>query len=181
MVMLKNTEEKYGAVAKLFHWVIGITIIFMLAFGLWMSDLPMSPDKFKYYGIHKSIGALVLIAAALRLLWRLTNKQPELPKDMPWYEKLGANLSHIALYIMMFFMPLVGWAMSSAAGFPVTVFDAFTLPNLTSPSPEKVDLFKLLHYYGGLFMIGLISLHALAALYHHFWHKDNVLKRMLPW
>ncbi len=178
---IRNTDESYGVIARAFHWIIGLTIIFMLAFGLWMQGLPMSPDKFKYYGWHKSIGALVLVAAAARLLWRLANKTPKLPADMAWYEKAGAHLSHLALYFFMFFMPLIGWAMSSAAGFPVSVFGWYTLPNITSPNPENVELFKSLHYYGGLVLIAVIAVHASAALYHHFWHKDNVLKRMLPW
>lgn len=181
MAHIKNTDESYGIIARAFHWLIGLTIIFMLAFGLWMQGLPMSPDKFTYYGWHKSIGSIILIAVALRLLWRLVNKTPKLPSDMKWFEKAGAHASHFTLYIMMFYMPLIGWAMSSAAGFPVTVFGWFTLPSITSSNPENVELFKDLHYWGGLFLIAVISVHALAALYHHFWRKDNVLKGMLPW
>lgn len=181
MAHIKNTDESYGVIARAFHWLIGLTIIFMLAFGLWMQELPMSPDKFKYYGWHKSIGSLILIAVALRLLWRLMNKTPKLPAGMPWYERYGAHASHLLLYVMMFYMPLVGWAMSSAAGFPVSVFGWFTLPNLTAPNQDNFKLFQTMHYWGGLFLIALVSVHFLAALFHHFWRKDNVLKGMLPW
>ena len=181
MVPLKNTDETYGVISRAIHWLVAVTIIFMLAFGLYMSGLPINAEKFKYYGWHKSIGAILLIAVAFRLLWKLANKTPKLPNDMPWFEKAGADLSHFSLYFMMFYMPLVGWAMSSAAGFPVSVFGWFMLPNLLAPNPEKMKLLGAMHYYGGMFLIGLISLHVFAALYHHFWRKDNILKRMLPW
>lgn len=180
-MMLKNTPEKYGAIAKFFHWVMALAIIFMLVLGFYMQDLPVSPDKFQYYGLHKSIGALILIAVTLRLAWRQINVIPKLPSDMNFPERLGAHLSHYALYTMMFAMPLVGWAMSSAAGFPVTVFDMFTLPNIVAPDKARFELLRELHWLGGYMLAGLIILHAAAALFHHFWRKDNVLKRMLPW
>ena len=179
-MLLRNNHEKYGAIAKCFHWVMALAILMMLAVGFIMTDLPMSPDKFRVYGIHKSIGALILIAAFLRLFWRFINVVPELPADMPTWQKLGAHGSHVALYILMFVMPLTGWLMSSAAGFQVSVFGWFLLPNLIAPSPGLREIFGILHELLAFAIIGLVSLHILAALKHHFIDKDTILRRMLP-
>jgi cytochrome b561 len=181
MAMLKNTEARYGAVAKTFHWLMALAIIFMLCLGLYMQGLQMSTDKMSYYGLHKSIGATILVLATLRVVWRQLNVIPKLPSDMNFIERLGAHLNHYALYFMLFAMPLLGWAMSSAAGFPVNVFGLFTMPNIVSPDREQFELFRDLHAIGARILIGLIILHVSAALFHHFWRKDNVLRRMLPW
>lgn len=177
---LKNTENSYGSIAKAFHWLMALTIIFMLALGLYMDSLEMSQQKLNLYGLHKSIGALILIAVTLRLLWRQLNIIPNLPDNMNKFERFGAHASHYLLYAFMFGMPLVGWLLSSAAGFPVSVFGWFTLPNLISPDRELVKLFGEIHELGGIALIGLIALHALAALFHHFVKKDDVLRRMMP-
>jgi len=158
-----------------------LAIIGMLALGIYMSDLKLDPWKLKVYGWHKATGALILIFVILRLLWRFANKTPELPLNMKAFEKLGAHASHAFLYIMMLYMPMVGWLMSSAAGFPVSVFGWFTLPNLMDANKEYVKLFKEMHEIGGFLLIGLICLHVSAALFHHFYKKDSVLRRMLPW
>jgi cytochrome b561 len=179
-MLLRNNHEKYGAIAKCFHWVMALAILMMLAVGFIMTDLPMSPDKFRVYGIHKSIGALILIAAFLRLFWRFINIVPELPADIPTWQKLGAHGSHVALYILMFVMPLSGWLMSSAAGFQVSVFGWFLLPNLIAPSPGLRKIFGIAHEVLAFAIIGLVSLHILAALKHHFIDKDTILRRMLP-
>lgn len=179
-MQLKNSSERYGAIARIFHWVMALAIFGMLAVGFIMTDLPMNPDKFRVYGIHKSVGALILIAALLRLLWRLINLVPPLPAHMPLWERLGAHGSHIALYILLFIMPLSGWLMSSAAGFPVSVFGWFTLPNLIAPDKALQELLVEVHELLAFAIIGLVTLHAAAALKHHFIDKDNVLRRMLP-
>ncbi len=178
--MLKNDIERYGSVAKFFHWLMALAIIGMLALGLYMEDLEISPDKLKLYGIHKSIGVLILIFASLRLVWKNINIIPKLPDSIPALQKLAAGISHYALYATMFLMPLSGWLMSSAAGFQVSVFGIFKLPNLINKDQDLRNLFSSAHTFIGYALIVLIILHALAALKHHFIDKDNILRRMLP-
>ena len=181
MAQWRNTSLAYGIVARGFHWLMALMIIGMLCVGFYMDGLPMSPDKLRFYGLHKATGVLILALVSLRLLWRAANPVPALPSDMPVWQRWGAHLSHYGLYGLMFAMPLIGWTMSSAAGIPVSVFGWFSLPHLIGPSKELVDLTKALHFYGALALIALISAHAGAALYHHFIRKDTILKRMLPW
>jgi cytochrome b561 len=178
--MLRNTLTSYGSVAKFLHWLMALVIIGLLCVGLYMSDLENSPDKFKLYGLHKSFGITALALVALRLLWKARNIQPPLPETMRRIEKFLAHAGHFALYACIIVMPLSGWSMSSAAGIPVSVFGLFTLPDLVSPDKHLAHRFGMLHEYTGYLLILLIALHVLAALTHHFYYKDNVLTRMLP-
>lgn len=176
----KNTLQTYGVIAKGFHWLMAILIITMIAVGLIMADMENTPDKFKLVGLHKAIGIIVLFLAALRFGWKIINISPALPDSMSKIMKLGANLSHYALYALMFAMPLTGWLMSSAAGFPVSVFGLFVMPNLIAPNKEFGHFMRELHEIFAWTLVGLITLHVSAALLHHFYYKDNILRRMLP-
>lgn len=176
----RNSKNAYGYVAIALHWLLGLAIIGMLILGLYMEGLSLTPGKLNLYGIHKSIGSLILIAVAARLLWRLANPTPELPAHMSRAERWLVHLGHLGLYFCMFAMPMSGWLMSSAAGFPVSVFGWVTLPDLVEKGHEWRQYFGLAHTYVSYLMIGLIGAHFIAALLHHFVHKDNVLSRMLP-
>ncbi len=178
--MIKNTESTYGSVAKSFHWLIFVLIAGLLAVGFLMTDMENGPDKFRIYGLHKSTGITVLMLALLRLGWKMANVTPLLPDGMRSLEKLAARAGHWALYALMIAMPLSGWLMSSAAGFSVSVFGVFTLPDLVAPDKMLKDTLSDLHELLGYAIIVMVSLHALAALLHHYYHKNNVLRRMLP-
>lgn len=178
---LGNTKDSYGIVSKSFHWVMALGIIFLLILGFYMHGLPSSPDKFALYGLHKSIGAILLFLVILRFVWRVGGLIPLLPDNIPNWQKISANLIHYALYGLMFLMPLSGWFMSSAAGYPVSIFGLVTLPALISPNRELVGLFKEFHEIFAWGIIALLVLHILAAVKHHFIDRDNILRRMLPW
>ncbi len=179
--MLRNSAQAYGLIHKAFHWLMAAAIIGMFALGLWMEDLPLGPEKFSWYGLHKSIGATLIAAVFLRFIWRQLNAVPTLPESMKWHERMGAHLGHWGLYGLMFILPVSGWLMSSAAGFPVSVFGWFTLPDLIAADKDLAELLGEAHELLAFAIIGLAAIHASAALMHHFIKKDNVLKRMLPW
>lgn len=177
---LRNTYTSFGSIAKTFHWVMVLGFIALYGLGFYMDGLPLGPKLFEIIGIHKSIGIVVLGLAVLRLIWRFTNPTPDLPDTMPAHERLGAHVSHIALYGVMLVMPLSGWAMSSAANFPVSVFGWFTLPNMIEPSKTALENLKAFHGIMAWVILGLLALHVAAALKHHIVDKDDVLTRMLP-
>jgi len=178
--MLKNTQQTYGSVAKTFHWLIFLLIAGLVTVGFVMEKLPMSPDKFKLFGLHKSFGITVLTLVTLRLLWKLVNAAPLLPDTLSALEKFLAHAGHWTLYALMFLMPFSGWMMSSAAGLPVSVFGWFTLPDLVAPDKDLKEIFREVHKTAAWTLIVMVGLHVLAALLHHFYYKDNVLVRMLP-
>jgi cytochrome b561 len=91
-----------------------------------------------------------------------------------------APATHGAFYVLLFAMPLTGWMMSSAKNYSVSWFGLFTWPNLIAPNETAFNLLKSTHDYLSDLLFALAILHVLAAIKHHFWNKDDVLKRMLP-
>lgn len=177
---IRNTKSQYGSVAKFLHWLMFLLIVGLIIVGSFMEDIEPMTLKFQVYGLHKSLGISVLILVAVRLLWKITNTSPSLPAHMKPIEKLMAHAGHAALYLLLIAMPVSGWVMSSAAGFPVSVFGLFTLPDLVAPDRHLMKDMEDVHELLANAIMVLVSIHALAALMHHFYHKDNVLKRMLP-
>lgn len=176
----RNTDGSYGSVAKFFHWTVFALISCLLAVGFIMTDMENGPDKFKVYGWHKSVGIMVLFLVALRLAWKLHNVSPAMPNTLNALEKRAARTVHGLLYVLMFAMPMTGWLMSSAAGFSVSVFGWFTLPDLVSADKELREFFGSAHAVIAYLILLLAGAHVGAALLHHFYYRDNVLIRMLP-
>jgi len=176
---IKNTENSYGWVSRFLHWIVFVLVAGMLAIGLYMTDQKFSPDILKLYGLHKSIGITVLALAVLRVIWTLSNTAPKmLGLEKPW-EKLAARSVHGLLYLCLFIMPLSGWVMSSTAGYPVSVFGLFTLPDLVGADKELHELTEEIHELTAYGFMGLIAAHAGAAFLHHFKKKDRTLIRMM--
>lgn len=178
-----NAEGKrYSTVAIVLHWLLGISIFAMFAIGIYMSDLPFSPLRLKLYNYHKWAGITFLILSVLRLVWRLVNKPPALPKAieqaMPSWQTKVYHSTHYALYALFFAVPLIGWAYSSAAGFPIVLFGVLPLPDFMTVDKEFAKQIKELHEVSAFALVGLALLHMGAALKHHFIDKDGLISRM---
>ncbi len=179
-----DAAARYSTVAIVLHWLLGLSIFAMFAIGVYMSDLPFSPARLKLYNYHKWAGITFLILSVLRLIWRLVNKPPALPKAieqaMPTWQTKIYHATHYALYALFFVVPLIGWAYSSAAGFPIVLFGVLPLPDFISVDKEFAKQIKELHGASAFALIGLALLHIGAALKHHFIDKDGLVSRMLP-
>lgn len=180
-----NAETaRYSTVAIVLHWLLGLSIFAMFAIGIYMTDLPFSPLRLKLYNYHKWAGITFLILSVLRLVWRLVNKPPALPKAieqaMPSWQTKVYHGTHYALYALFFAVPLIGWAYSSAAGFPIVLFGVLPLPDFMSVDKEFAKQIKELHEISAFALVGLAVLHIGAALKHHFIDKDGLISRMLP-
>lgn len=175
---LKNSEQRFGWMAMGLHWLMALLIIGMLSLGIYMVDLPISLQKLKLYGWHKEYGFIILALAVFRLYWRLTNINPRL--SLPFLEQIAARLVHFAFYGFLFAMPITGWLLTSATGIPTSFFGLFTIPNLIGPNKELLEWFGWIHQWLAYALIAAIIVHTLAALKHHFYDKDDILRRMLP-
>ena len=168
---------RYSGIAIALHWVLGLAIIGSFAMGIYMSDLPMSPTRLKLYNYHKWAGITILTLSALRLLWRLTHRPPaDVP--MPTWQARIAHFTHVALYALFFAVPLVGWAYSSAAGFPIVVFGVMPLPDFVSPDKALAEVLKATHAKLAFLMAFLVVGHIAGALKHQFIDRDGLLTRM---
>ena len=171
---------KYSGVAIVLHWLIGLMILTSLSVGLYMVDLSLSPTKLRLYSWHKWAGVTIFMLVLIRCWWRLSHTPPPLPDTMPHWQRIAANASHTLLYALMIVIPLSGWLMSSAKGFQTVYFGVLPLPDLLQKNKELGDTLALVHKTLNFTMIGVVILHAGAALKHHFIDKDDILRRMLP-
>jgi cytochrome b561 len=171
---------RYGAVAQLFHWLIAALIVVQFTLAWIADDLPLGMQKLATLARHKSFGMTVLMLVVLRLLWRLFHPPPQLPSAMSPIERKLARGTHVLFYALLFVMPLTGWMMSSAKNYSVSWFGRFTWPNLIAPNERAFEVLKTTHQTLSWLLLALAILHIVAALKHHFWNKDDVLRRMLP-
>lgn len=176
----RNTTERYGGIAQGFHWTVAILVLSLLVIGVLMTDMKPGPDMFKVYALHKSVGITVLTLAVLRLIWKLSNPHPHsLPTHQRW-EQILARMVHVFLYFAIIGMPLSGWIMSSAKGFPVSFFGWATLPDLVSPNEELSKIANRFHELTAYSLMAAIGLHFAGAMKHHVIDKDATLRRMVP-
>jgi cytochrome b561 len=172
-------SDRYTPTAISLHWLIALLIFIAFPLGIYMHDLPLSPDKLRLYSYHKWIGVTVFALALVRVYWRATHVPPSLPDNMPNWEKFAAHATHYALYALIFIIPISGWLMSSAKGFQTVWFGVLPLPDLLDKDKELGDLLLEVHKLLNFLLFGLVLGHVGAALKHHFIQHDDILARMV--
>jgi cytochrome b561 len=176
----RDTNTRYGGVAIGLHWLIAIAILGSFSLGFYMSDLPLSPQKLKFYSWHKWAGVTIFLCVLVRLVWRLSHRPPELPDSIPAWQRKVAEVTHALLYLLMVVIPITGWLMSSAKGFQTVYFGVLPLPDLLAKNDELGERLEQAHALLNYGMAALVVAHLGAALKHHFVDRDEVLARMLP-
>jgi cytochrome b561 len=174
--------KKYSLSSRIIHWLMAAIIIFLLGLGIYMTEfLPKdAPNHLEVYLLHKSFGALALILIFVRIINRLFNKAPELPKTLSKLEKNLSHLGHFGLYILMILVPVSGYLMSNSFGYPVHLF-SLELPFLVSENFELGKIFAEAHEISAYSLLALVVIHILAVIKHRFFDKpeNDVLKRMI--
>jgi cytochrome b561 len=183
--------RRYTSAAIWLHWLVAIGILLNIALAWTWPNVPDAQVR-PLIDAHKSIGITVLGLAVLRLLWRLTHTPPALPSKYQQWEIRTSHLTHWALYLLIFTMPLTGWlhdsAWKDAATHPMYVFGLFEWPrigfiqNLDPVTREKLhDLFGESHEVAAKLVYALFALHVLGALKHQFLDGTRELQRMWFW
>ena len=167
-------------IAKGLHWLMAALLLGLLALGLYMTDLPLSPEKLLLYSWHKWLGVSAFLLLWCRLLWRLTHRAPAAPKGVSAGMARLATLGHLALYALMLLIPLSGWLMSSAKGVPTVWFGLWPIPDFLPRDRALGDALQLVHRALNYLLMATIAGHVAAALWHHTVRKDDTLRRMLP-
>jgi cytochrome b561 len=169
--------DRFALPARLLHWLMALLILAMLLIGAGM----MSTVSERYPVLlawHRPIGLVILILALVRIAVRVTHRPPPLPADLPAVQRIAAKGSHHVFYLLMVAMPLIGWAMQSAGGYPVTVWKGF---NLFPILPHDVAVYGWLRQAHGLLGTAfflLILVHLGAALFHGLVRRDGVFRSM---
>ena len=169
---------EYTQTAKGLHWLMAALIIGLLALGIYMSKLPLSPTKLELYAWHKWFGVTVFLLVWVRLAWRIMHPPPTPPEGLSTLLVRLAHIGHFALYAFMIVIPLSGWLMSSAKGFQTVWFGVIPLPDLIDKNRELGNALQLLHKVLNVLFMLTIAGHTAAALWHHFCRKDETLRRM---
>ena len=171
--------QRFNPLQRTLHWLMAICILAMLFIGVGMVSTVAS-DYLTLVNIHKPLGIAILVLALIRLVVRLRYGAPPLPLDLPEPMKLAAYLSHYALYALMIAMPLIGWAMLSAAEYPVVLWPAVWLPRIMPLNPSLHTLLWNAHFYLAFLFFALILMHLAAALFHGLIRRDGVFDSMAP-
>ncbi|WP_426103132.1 cytochrome b [Massilia sp. TSP1-1-2] len=176
----RNSPARYGWLAISLHWLM---LVLLVAVYLSMELRGYFPkgsaerDAMKTW--HYMLGLSVLVLASLRLAVHLRGPAPAISPSPAAWQTTGATLMKAALYIFMLAMPLLGWLILSAKGSTIPFF-GLHLPPLLSQSKDLAESIKEIHETIATLGYVLVGLHAAAALYHHYFLRDDTLRRMLP-
>lgn len=176
---VRNTATSYGSISLLFHWIIFLLILVMIPLGYFMGDVSDKALRGQVINIHKLIGVLVLVLMLLRVLWTLNNVKPALPFQTPVWQRITERCMQVSLYLGLIIMPLSGLVGVVAAGRPPHLAGISIELPIAKSKVVASFAFEYIHQPLAIILIALISFHMLAALFHHFIKRDDVLRRML--
>lgn len=176
----KNTNNRYGTLSISLHWLMFLLMVAVYATIELRELFPKGSDpREAMKALHFMLGLSVLLLLTVRIYAKVTSPAPVISPALSPVQNLASKFGHLALYIFMLAMPILGWLVLSAAGKPIPFF-GLELPALISENKELAKSLKEIHETVGELGYYLIAIHVLAALYHHHIRKDDTLTRMLP-
>ena len=175
-----NSPNRYTPTAIALHWLAALLIFSAFPLGLYVHEMALSPLKLKLLSYHKWLGVTIFLLTVARIAWRATHTPPPLAATIPLWQQQVAHVLHLLLYILLLLIPLSGWLMSSAKGFPVVYLGLVQLPDLVDKDKLLGDLLAEVHKLLNFGLLALVGMHIGAALKHHFIERDDTLRRMLP-
>ena len=180
-------QSRYSGVAMVLHWAIALLIVLEIGLGLRMEG-PPGAITFAVYQLHKSIGITILVLTLVRIGWRWTHRPPSAGEGPAWEKRLAQTV-HIGFYAMLLAIPLSGWLIVSASrtGIDTVLFGLVPFPHIPGiPGLEPAskaaveEAAETAHRLLSYALYGLLALHVLGALKHHFINRDHGLARILP-
>jgi cytochrome b561 len=175
-----NTKNRFGAVSIFLHWVTAAAIFGLFAVGWYMIDLSYYDSMSKVLlESHRSIGILLGLLLAFRLLWNAFNRRPDPVAGSTKLDGVMAKMAHYTMHLLMVLIVVSGYLISTAKGASISVFDWFEVPATLSGITNQEDIAGEIHKILAYAIIGLAALHTAAALKHHFIDKDETLRRMI--
>ena len=174
---MTNTSRHFSPLARLLHWTMAVLILAMLFVGVAMVAT-VSHAHATLIALHRPLGVALLVLALIRVAVRLKNGSPALPDDMPALQRFAARASHLVLYGLFIAMPLIGWVMLSAGGYPVMLFGDWHLPAIVPQNVDLFVLFRALHTWLAFALFATVLAHIAAALFHGLIRRDGVFSSM---
>jgi len=176
---MNTPHTQFTALQKLLHWSMALLILAMLFVGVGMVAT-VSHTHQTMINLHRPIGIGLLLLVMIRIFVRLRHGSPPLPDSMPAAQRVIARGSHVVLYVLMVAMPLIGWGMLSAGGYPVTMAGAVHLPSILPANVQLFALLRALHTWLAFALFVVVLAHLAAALLHGLILRDGVFAAMAP-
>jgi cytochrome b561 len=176
---ITKSPTQFAWLSRILHWLMAAALIAMLFIGI--SMVSSLGDYHRLLSIHRPLGILILILAAIRLITRLLTRAPALPPGMSQPERLVVKMSEVSLYVLFIALPLVGWAMLSAGHYPIVMFGSVHLPPILPAEPELYATLRQTHTILAYFLFLAVLAHFGAILFHTLIVRDGILSRMVPW
>lgn len=174
---MMRSPSQFVPAARVLHWLMALMIVSMLFIGVGMVT-SVSERHAWLLALHKPLGVAIFVLAVVRLIVRLRNPPPPLPADLPAIQKIAAYASHYLLYALMLTIPLVGWAMLSAGGYPVMLSHSLRLPPIFPVNAAAFAILRHMHAWLAALLLLTFLAHLGAALYHGLIRRDGVLSSM---
>ena len=176
--MTENTG--YTGTAKALHWAIVGLLIAQYIFAWTMPHIGRNTPVTTLISLHFTFGIIILAVAIVRLAWRATHGEPAPEDGLPPWQVRSAHIVQVALYVLLFVLPILGWINASWRNMPIVML-GLELPKLVATRAAgwgwTGDVHGLLANY---LMLALVGLHVAAAVYHYFFRRDGVLARIFP-
>ena len=172
----QHGSETYGLVARLLHWLIVVLVAAQFVLGWTMPEVHRDTQPVGLIAWHLAVGAALIAAMAVRIVWRLTHRPP--PGNLPPLLDTVSRTTHFLLYAALIAVPLLGWANASSRGWALTLFSALPLPALASTGSTVGHGMGEIHSALAWVLLVMIGMHTGAALFHRFVLKDKVLQRI---
>lgn len=169
----------YGTPAKGFHWTIVFLLIVQYLIGWFMPDIHRDMKPGDAMTLHISIGIVILLLTAARLIWRLGNPVPA-DNSLPNWQRVTSASVHWSLYALVLATTVTGWFFASFRGWSISLFFAVPLPLLAAEGSQTARAIGHWHQSLEWALLIVIGIHVAAAMAHLLIYRDKIMQRMLP-
>ena len=175
----RSISQQFGATAKWLHWLVAFLMLSVLS-AAWSFAFTAPADRAGAIPVHVSIGVIVVLLTLTRIAWRKADPPPEIPPATPRWMQRGARIGHLLLYALILVQGVLGIWMAALSPLDIRLFNGFNLSELAPASAGSVAGLRQIHFAVAVLLTATIFGHVVAALWHHFVLRDDVLQRMLP-
>jgi cytochrome b561 len=176
---MTTAQAQFNVRMRVLHWLMAVAVLAMLGIGVAM--VASLADYHRLVSIHRPLGILILILVVIRFVNRLFSTLPPFPASMSSQERFAATASEVLLYGLLFVQPLVGWAMLSAAGYPIVLWGSLHLPAMLPHSAMLYAILRKTHTVLAYLLFMAFIAHFGAVLFHTLIVRDGLFSRMAPW
>lgn len=175
---IETAPERYGTVARVFHWFTALAVFVMIPAGALMTSEPLSHLADPLFVLHKGLGTVLLVVVVLRVGWRLSHPPPELPEAVTSRQRRLMRVTHISLYVLLLIMTMSGYVRTVGDEFPIELLDALGIPPLLPSMPEVAEIALTVHQITAYALTALIAVHVGAAVQDAIIDRRGIFRRM---